>query len=297
RLFGGVPSIIANNLEKILENSKKLGVSAKKINDIFPDYHVSFTGGVPPKYYEKKIENLVGHKVDFREQISATEGVIGIQLQQEPGFTPMVKSNFYEFIPVKNSDERCTLGEVKKNEEYFMCFSSTNGFYAYNLGDIVKFTSEDPPIFVFSRRKGVVNLVDEKLSEEDTLYAINHSNQEFKSVLTDYTVVGIRTPNFHYHVMVEFAEKSQPSSYIKYLTTLDKYLKEANDVYRYFREDIGILKSPKMWVLKKGAFSDLVTERIKQSGGSREQHKLPHLSDDIHFVKFFEDKVESEVKL
>lgn len=297
RSFGGVPSIIANNLEKILEFSNEFGVKAGKINDIFPEYHVSFTGGVPPKYYEKKIEAIVGHKVDFREQISATEGVIGIQLQEEPGFTPMVKSNFYEFIPVENPDERLFLGEVKKNEEYFICFSSSNGLYAYNLGDIIKFTSVDPPIFVFSRRKGVVNLVDEKLSEEDTLYAIDHVNQEFKSVLTDYTFVGMRSPDFHYHVMVEFAEKSQPGSYHDYLAFLDKYLQEANDVYRYFREDIGILKSPKMWVLKKGSFSELITERIKACGGSREQHKLPHLCDDASIVNFLEDKIESEVRL
>ena len=296
RVFSGVPSIITNNFEKILENCPKLGISAKKIGELFPDYHLSMCGGVSPKFYEKKLETLIGHKIDYREQLSATEGVLGIQLQKTPGFTPMVNANFFEFIPVDNPDDRCTLSEIKKNSEYYMCISAFNGLYAYNMDDIIRFISDDPPLFVFSSRKGVVNLVDEKLSQDEILYAINQINPEFNVVLTDFTVVGLRTPDFHYLFMLEFAEGKDPTSYLDYLKALDLSLQKANDVYRYFRQDVGILKAPKLWVLHSGSFSEVLHGRTAQ-GAPREQSKVPHLTDNPAIKKEFDDKVKLEVKI
>ncbi len=294
RLFSGVPSIIAFTFEKILENSSKLGIHARRIGDIFPNYHLSLFGGISPKFYKARLERLIGHKIDFREQISATEGVIGLQLQEDPGFTPMVNANFFEFIPVKNPDDRCIISEIKKNEEYSICITAFNGLYAYNMGDIIKFVSEDPPRFIFSSRKGVVNLVDEKISQEDILYAINHSNQEFNTILTDFMAVGLRAPYSHYLFMLEFEERHQPPSYPDFLKALDIFLKEANDVYRYFRQDIGILKAPKLWILHNGSFSEVIEEKARQ-GAPREQLKLPHLTDDPAFMKEFEAKVKIEL--
>jgi hypothetical protein len=230
RQFSGVPSIVTNTLEKILENASKLGIQAHKVAELFPEYHFSYFGGLSPKFYEKKLTALIGHKIDYREQLSATEGILGIQLQQEPGFTPMVNANFFEFIPVKNTSDRCIINEIRKNEEYFICISSHNGLYAYNMGDIVKFVSEEPPLFVFSSREGVVNLVDEKISQQDILYAIDHTNQVFKTLLTDFSVVALRTPQYYYLFILEFALNYELSSYKEYLKSLDFYLQEANEV-------------------------------------------------------------------
>ncbi|NVM52290.1 MAG: GH3 auxin-responsive promoter family protein [Candidatus Helarchaeota archaeon] len=296
RQFTGVPSVVTNTFEKIIENSSKFGVPAHKIRDIFPDYHFSIFGGIPPKFYEKKLETLIGSRIDYREHYSATEGVLGIQMQETPGFTPMVDANFFEFIPVKNPDERCILNEVKKNEEYYLCITSYNGFYAYNLDDVIKFTSEDPPIFVFVSRKGVVNLVDEKVSHDDILYTIDHTNQQFNTVLTDFSVVGLRNPDLHYLFILEFAPNFQPTSYSDYLGALDSFLQEANEVYRYFRKDIGILKSPVLWILETGSFNEVLNERIRQ-GAPREQTKIPHLTDDPKIRNEFENTVKSEIKM
>jgi hypothetical protein len=293
RQFSGVPSIITNTFEKILENSPKFGLTTRKILEIFPNYHLNFFGGVPPKFYEKKLETLVGQKVDYREHYSATEGVLGIQMQEAPGFTPMVDANFFEFIPVKNTEDRCIINEIKKNEEYFLCISSYNGLYAYNLEDIIKFTSEDPPKFVFISRKGVVNLVDEKLSHENVLFAINQANQKFDLVITDFSAVGLRSPDLHYHFIIEFNPNSEPTSYQDYLRELDNSLQDANKTYSYFREDIGILKAPKLWVLHTGSFAEVLNERIKH-GAPREQTKIPHLTDDTTIMKEFNDKVKAE---
>jgi hypothetical protein len=296
RQFTGVPSIISNTFEKILENCSKLGVQARKIREIFPDYHFSIFGGIPPKFYEEKLESLIGRKIDYREHYSATEGVLGVQLQEGSGFTPMVNANFYEFIPVENPDERLILNDIKKNEEYFLCISGYNGLYAYNLDDIIRFISEDPPLFVFVSRKGVVNLVDEKISNENILYAINQANQQFNTVLTDFSVVGLRAPYLHYHFIIEFVSNSQPTSFKDYLFALDSALQVVNKTYSYFRQDIGILKAPELWVLHTGSFSKILNERIRH-GATREQTKIPHLTDDPALKKEFEDTVKLEVKM
>jgi len=296
RQFSGVPSIVTNTLEKLLENASKLGIQAQKVADLFPEYHFSYFGGLSPKFYEKKLTALIGHKIDYREQLSATEGILGIQLQQEPGFTPMVNANFFEFIPVKSPADRCIINEIKKNEEYFICISSHNGLYAYNMGDIVKFISEDPPLFVFSSREGVVNLVDEKISQQDILYAIEHTNQIFKTILTDFVVVALRTPHNHYLFMLEFASKSEPVAYSEYLKALDTYMQEANEVYRYFRRDIGILKPPKLWILNLGTFEKVVNARAGR-GIPREQTKIPHLSDQDALKREFESGVKLQIEM
>jgi len=295
RQFSGVPSIVTNTLEKLLENASKLGIQAQKVADLFPEYHFSYFGGLSPKFYEKKLTTLIGHKIDYREQLSATEGILGIQLQQEPGFTPMVNANFFEFIPVKNPADRCIINEIKKKEEYFICISSHNGLYAYNMGDIVKFISEDPPLFEFASREGVVNLVDEKISQQDILYAIEHTNQIFKAVLTDFAVIALRIPDNHYLFILEFTNKGAPASYSDYLKTLDSYMQEANEVYRYFRQAIGILKPPKLWILSAGSFAGVLNERAKR-GIPREQSKIPHLTDDLNIKKEFEDAVIQEIE-
>lgn len=106
-----------------------------------------------PRFYEKKLETLIGHKIDYREQISATEGVLGIQMQESPGFTPWIEGSFLEFVPVKNTEDRCLINEIQKNKEYYICISSFNGLYAYNMGDIIKFISEDPPLSFSHREK------------------------------------------------------------------------------------------------------------------------------------------------
>jgi len=296
RLFSGVPSIVANTLEKILEYAPKLGVNIRKIHDIFPNYHFNFFGGVSPKFYEKKLEMLIGRRIDYREHYSATEGVLGIQLQETPGFTPMINANFFEFVSVKDPEKRYVINEIKKNKEYYICISAFNGLYAYNLDDIIKFISVDPPLFVFLARKGVVNLVDEKLSHENILYAINQTNQEFNTVLTDFSVIGLRMPNYHYLFILEFPPNSHPTSYSEYLITLDKFLQRTNVIYRFFRKESGILKAPRMWVLQTGSFSKVLTERVGQ-GMSPEQIKIPHLTDDLSIKKLFEDKVKIEISL
>ncbi len=295
RQFSGATSIVTNTLEKILENSPKFGVNVRKILEIFPNYHLNFFGGVPPSLYQDRLETLIGKRIDYREHFSATEGVLGIQMQEEPGFTPMINANFYEFIPVKNPSERYIINEIKKNEEYYLCISSFNGLYAYNIEDIIKFISEDPPLFVFQSRKGVVNLVDEKISVENILYAIDQTNKKYNVELNDFVALGLRSPSLHYHFIIEFSPNSHPSSYSDYLITLDGFLQEVNKTYGYFRKDIGILKEPILWVLHDGSFNRVLNERIER-GSPREQTKIPHLTDELKVLKEFEDKVKVEVK-
>ncbi|MFX1297075.1 MAG: GH3 auxin-responsive promoter family protein, partial [Promethearchaeota archaeon] len=88
-------------------------------------------------------------------------------------------------------------------------------------------------------------------------------------------------------------DRRHPTSYLDYLKALDIFLQEANDVYRYFRLDIGILKAPKLWILHAGSFSEALDKKSRQ-GAPREQFKLPHLTDNSSFLKEFEDKVNKE---
>ncbi|MHA1264472.1 MAG: GH3 family domain-containing protein [Candidatus Helarchaeota archaeon] len=289
----GVTPVILNLLEYLLKYSK-----AQTISELFPNLEFAIFSGVPPKFYQARLTNLIGHPLKYREVYAASEGMLATQLSDHPSFTPLVDSVFFEFLPLHDSTERLLIHQVKKGEKYRVVITTHNGLYAYDLGDIVQFVSIDPPAFVFAFRKGVVDLTDEKLTPMQVFSAIDTANRKQNCSLADFCVIGTYHPKPHWIFVVEFQNKSPAPSYHAYLETLDTTLASLNNIYYQNREGAnkGTLAPPELWVLQTQAFYLYEQQQI-QEGRPAGQIKVPHLTKDSTLLEFFQSHTLQTISL
>ncbi len=285
RCFSGTPPIILNYLEKILDYS-----GAKKIIQLFPNLSYLNFGGIPPLFYEKRIEHVIGRSIDYREMYAATEGVIGYQLDKTPSLlTPAFDANFFEFISVDQPDKCYTLADVKKNVKYRVVMTSYNGFYRYLIGDIIEFKKIDPYLFKFVDRENSINLMDEKMSVDQIYLAIQTSAQKLDIIIKEFSVVGVQKDN-RYVIIIEFLKKSDSKFYQQFIHQLDDNFCKINPTYKYFRKNVKTIKPPILWVVKPNAFNEVENERIKE-GQASHQLKILQASMDLNILSEFENKI------
>jgi acyl-CoA synthetase (AMP-forming)/AMP-acid ligase II len=280
----GVTPVMINLLEYILKYT-----NASTIRDLFPNLQFAIFSGVPPTYYKSRIAKIIGTELDYREMYAASEGMIAIQLSKLPQLTPLSDSMFFEFIPVQNPSERLVIDQIQKGQEYRLLITTHNGLYAYDLGDIIKIVSEDPPAFVFSYRKNIIDLADEKLTPTQIFEAIEIANAQTRCKIVDFCVVGTYKPKPHYIFLVEFDPKRKAVSYQQYLLAIDNALVKLNNLYFQNRigANKGTLAPPELWVLKENAFFALENQKIL-SGIPTGQIKTAHITKNTELLEFFE---------
>ncbi|MHA1279184.1 MAG: GH3 family domain-containing protein [Candidatus Helarchaeota archaeon] len=294
RAFSGVTTVVLALLEVILKHNQIKNPHLKTIEDIFPNYQFSVLGGESPKFYERRLFSLIGKEIDYREVYGATEEIIGIQLQEELGLTPVIDANFLEFMPL-HSDERLLIHEIEKNCEYKIIMTNFNGLYAYALGDVIKFISVDPPLFLFSHREGTVNMASEKMTVQQIMDALTLTNQEHDSTIIEYCVIGKYTPKPHYIFIIEFEKLDSPKNKEEYLKSLNQNLIKLNPVYREQLTGIKALNPPILWLVKTGTFFELEKQQL-EDGTPMGQHKVKHLSLDEKILQKFANYLVQEVK-
>ncbi|TFF85901.1 MAG: hypothetical protein EU551_03085 [Promethearchaeota archaeon] len=283
--FSGIPPIIVNYLEKIVEYS-----NAENIEQLFPNLQLLNFGGVNPIFYEKRIEDIVGHPVDYREMYAATEAIVGYQLGEEPlVLTPALDANFFEFVSLDDPQDVRTIADVKKNFKYKVLITTYNGFYRYNLGDIIEFISLDPPLFKFINRENAANVMDEKVTLDQVSAAIINTYNELDVIIRDFSMVSDKSKD-RYVIVVEFKEEHKKEFYNKFIKIFDAHLCKSNTAYGYFRNNVKIIKPPELRVAKQNAFEEVEKERVI-NGQPRHQLKILQISDDRNILKEFENKI------
>ena len=295
RAFSGVTTVVLGLLEVILKNSQLKNPKIRHIKDLFPNYHFSILGGESPQFYEQRLFSLIGRKIDYREVYGATEEIIGVQLQDSPGLTPLLDANFLEFCPL-NSTDRLLIHEVQKNLDYKIVITNFNGLYSYLIGDIIKFISTDPPLFIFSHREGTINMASEKMTLQQISSAITSTNREHNCSIVDYCVIGKYTPKPHYIFILEFSGSQNPINEKEYLHSLNQNLILSNPVYREQLVGIHALTEPILWIVKNGTFYELEQQKL-QEGSPMGQQKIQHLSTDKMLLKTFSNFIIKEIRL
>lgn len=289
----GVTPVLINLLEYILKYSK-----ASTIDELFPNLQLAIFSGVPPKYYKSRLTKVIGFELDYREMYAASEGMIAVQLSELPQLTFLYDSMFFEFIPLHNSSERLTIDQIQRGKEYRLIITTHNGLYAYDLGDIIKIVSEEPPAFIFAFRKNIIDLADEKLTPSQIFEAINLANEQNHCKIVDFCVVGAYKPKPHYIFLVEFDSKMEPQSYYQYLFSIDAALEKLNDIYHQNRNGAnkGTLAPPELWTLKENAFYFSENQKIL-SDIPTGQIKTAHITKNLDLLDFFDDYVIEKVIL
>lgn len=278
-VISGIPSWVQMYFERL---QKKSG---KKVGDLFPEFNLFIYGGVNYEPYRAKFENSIGRKVDSIELFPASEGFFAYQdKQNEKGMLLLLNAGiFYEFI---KSDEfftenpkRLTIGEVETGVNYVLIVTSNAGFWGYNIGDTIQFTSLKPyRVIVSGRIKHFISAFGEHVIATEVETALQEAAAAFPEVrINEFTVAPNITPEeggLPYHQWFLEFEK-EPENILAFAKKIDETLQVQNSYY----EDLikgKILKTLQIVLVKKDGFNDYMKTQGKLGG----QNKLPRLSND-----------------
>ena len=289
-VISGIPSWVQMYFSRLEART------GKKVGQIFPNFSLFIYGGVNFEPYRSKFESMIGRKVDSIELFPASEGFFAFQdRQKEKGMLLQLNSGiFYEFIKAeefyKESPRRYTLGEVEQGINYVMIISTTAGLWAYDLGDIIQFTTLRPyRVIVSGRNKHFISAFGEHVIAKEVEEAMRLAIQETAVEISEFTVAPQTDPPpgelpFH-EWFVEF--QKEPENINTFAEVLDKAMQDQNSYYRDLIEG-KILQRLKITLIRSNGFQHYMRS-IGKLGG---QNKVPRLSNDRKIA----DRMEQQKK-
>ncbi|MBH8573239.1 GH3 auxin-responsive promoter family protein [Nostocaceae cyanobacterium CENA369] len=257
-------------------------------------------GGTSDFYFER-FPSYFGDTPIFGAAYSSAEGMFSIYPDvNQDGSVLAIESGFFEFIPQDQweAEHPKTLlaTEVQPGKLYRILMTNYNGFYRYDIGDVVEVVGfyEQAPLIVFRyRRGGLLSSTSEKTTEFHATQVMQALQQEFGLPLEDFCIT-LSENDFpaHYLVNIELAPDRTLSNPQAFLSSFDDKLKQINLYYGSKRPDQ--VPAPRLRILEPGSFA-IVRQRQLQRGVPDSQLKFPHISEDRNFLAGL--KVEQEVRL
>ncbi len=241
-------------------------------------------------FYLQRFPEYFGDTPVFGGIYSSAEAVFGItpQLNQDSSIVA-IETTFFEFIPPseweKEQPKTLLAHEVAVGERYRIVVSNYNGFYRYDLGDVVEVMGfyGNAPLIVFRyRRGGLLSSSTEKTTEFHAMQVMQQLQQEFQIALENFciTLADDKTPP-PYLVNIELSAGSTLNDPQQFLETFDQRLKTIHASYEFKRRDQ--VPPPRLRILAEGSFAKL-QQRLIQNGTPEHHLKCPHISEDRNFL-------------
>lgn len=270
RLIGGTCSWLLLLLERLAE---------RRGTPPLPALELLIHGGVAWAPYRERVRALLPPGCDTREVFAASEGFFAVQDAGEGEGMRLILDGgvFFEFVPAEEIEAprpaRLTIAEVEPGRDYALVVTTCAGLFAHVVGDLVRFTTLDPPRVVVSGRTAW------------TLSAFGEhvSGGEIEAALAglgcgEYMVGAEMEGPIGRHRWILEAEGEAAAL----AALLDARLSAANDDYRAHREG-GQLAPPVVDLVPPGRFAAWM-ESIGKGGG---QHKVPRVvADPARFAGF-----------
>ncbi|MFX1536941.1 MAG: GH3 auxin-responsive promoter family protein, partial [Promethearchaeota archaeon] len=292
-LIAGVPVYIAEYLTKLETIHKaELGLADKTIPEIWPNLKLVIWSGAKLAGYRKRLTQLIGEHVDFREAYGATEtGLIAYQQGHKPGMVPVLANNLFEFIPLhewrsmeaEGADYHTfefdirTFQDVKSGIEYVIVFTTVGGLYRYVIGDTVVFEHIDIPRFRWAGRiKWWSNITVERMSYGHVQEAINILEEDLGLSIPNFSYTTCYSPP-QYHFVLEM-DKDVPKS-LDIMKRLDHALQVVNGEYEFARKR-QLLQAPLVIQVPLGTYERFSHERALQ-GAALGQVKPPRFTNNV----------------
>lgn len=164
-IVSGIPNYIISIFDAIL---KKTGKS--NINEIWPNLKTFIYSSTSIVQYQNRIDELVGHSLNYYGVYASTEGIIGLphqRYQNQKQYYILNPDLLYSFSPIDNPTQNISLSEIKINQPYYINTGTPNGLIHYALRDIITFSyQKDELVFEFIGRQQIsMNLSGEKTTE------------------------------------------------------------------------------------------------------------------------------------
>ncbi len=276
-LISGIPPWVQMYFEKLVQKS------GKSISSLFPNFKLFIYGGVNYEPYRKTMERLIGGSVDGLELYPASEGFIAYQdSQKEEGMLLCVNNGiFYEFIKTedffKENPVRISLENVEIGVDYVIILNTNAGLWGYNIGDTIKFVSNNPyRIIVSGRLKHFTSAFGEHVIAQEVEYSINECVKIHAAEVSGFHVAPMVSPTMglpRHQWFIEFMK--EPEDLGAFEKILDNILQDQNTYYKDLVTG-GILSRLEIVKIKRNGFNDYM-KSIGKLGG---QNKIPRLSND-----------------
>jgi hypothetical protein len=275
--------------EKVLASANARGRGARTIAEIWPNLRVLFGGGVAAAPYLPVIRKLVGRPdIALVDTYNATEG--GVYATSDfSGARGMLmlphRGTFFEFVPLEERGSRrarrVPLWEVERGRPYSIVVTTASGLYAYELGDIVRFTTIAPPRIEFmGRLSGCLSLTQELTTHVEIERAVEHAALACPCTTVDFGAageVGVEgTAKARYALFVEFRDGAAPEDVRAFAAAFDEGLCKLNRVYREHRQDEVALLPARVLPLARGGARRFLEEVTR----GNVQGKFPRIIDD-----------------
>ncbi|MGJ3244848.1 MAG: GH3 auxin-responsive promoter family protein [Elainellaceae cyanobacterium] len=261
---------------------------------------VTARGGTSNFYFER-YPDYFGDTPIFGGLYASAEAVFGIYPDFNTDGTVLSLDNgFYEFIPPDQweVDQPKTLlaEEVRVGESYRILVTNHNGFYRYDIGDVVEvigFYNQTPLVTFRHRRGGLLSSTTEKTTEFHATQVMQLLQREFDSSLENFciTLSGDRIPP-HYLVNIELPSGYSLDNPQAFIARFDQRLQDIHTSYAVKRRDQ--VPPPRLRILSPGSFSAL-RQRLLQKGIPDSHIKFPKVSEDRQFLAGL--TIEQEVRM
>ena len=287
----------ANELREILQSEGKLTPYLAWSNLSF----VACARGGTSDFYFQRFPTYFGNTPVFGAVFSSAEGMFSIYHELDDDSSILaLESGFFEFIPQDQWQEEqpktLLATEVRSGERYRILTTSYNGFYRYDIGDVIEVVGfyEQAPLIVFRHRQGgLISSTTEKTTEAHATQVMQAVQQEFGLLLEDFCIT-LSENDFpaRYLVNIELANGYTLKDPQIFLEECDRKLQAANTHYEISRKDP--IPPPRLRILAPGSFTILRQRQIER-GVPDSQLKFPHISEDRNFLAELE--IEQEVRL
>ncbi|HEY9648779.1 MAG TPA: GH3 auxin-responsive promoter family protein [Chroococcidiopsis sp.] len=200
-----------------------------------------------------------------------------------------LESGFFEFVPEDqwDSEHPHTLlaSEVQAGRYYRILVTNYNGFYRYDIGDVVEVVGfyEQAPLIVFRhRRGGLLSSTTEKTTEFHATQVMQRLQREFETPIENFciTLSDDAIPS-SYLVNIELKPGHALTDPQRFLERFDHTLKSIHTSYEVKRRDQ--VPPPRLRILEPGSFAT-IRQRMIQRGVPETQLKFPHISEDRQFL-------------
>lgn len=231
------------------------------VGEVWPKLQVFISGGVALRSYRDVLEDKIGRDIDFVETYGASEGFFAFQddLDDPAMLLHLDNGVFYEFVRLDDEDaddpRRYTIADVEPNVRYSLYVTSCSGLWAYEVGDVVRFTQTFPhKITVAGRTSEMIDEYGEALYGDEVRAALRHACTETGARVVDYHVAPRPMDNGDrpgHEWLVEF-EKG-PENLETFSALIDEHLQAVNRHYQ-MRREAGAFDAPTISVVPDGGF-------------------------------------------
>ena len=293
-LLAGIPSwilILAEQLRLRVDSGR---VRLNHLQELWPNLECLVHGGVPITPFADELRFALGPSVNFHEVYPASEAFIAVQdADSSLGLRLLADAGvFYEFLPMKTfedaklgglGNQAVPLEGVQVGVDYALLLTTPAGLSRYLIGDVVRFTSTEPPRLIYvGRTKLQLSAFGEHVIEKeltDSLFAVCqrhgwtivnfHVAPIFASSLT-----GQKRGRHEWWVELKPGTVETPTGPMMAIE-LDAELQRLNEDYEAKRKGGG-LELPVVRLVIPGVFEHWMRQKGKWGG----QSKMPRCRSD-----------------